>query len=172
MAILIQQLLKKGLIDKEQAASLEFEVKEKRKKEEELLIEKKVVTEDFLFSLRSENLKIPLKKVGAEEVPLETLELIPEDTIRYYRMVPLFKKGNFLEVGMIYPEDLKAQEALKFLAHQGKFNYQVFLITPTTFNELLKQYRTLRREVGRALEELNIELREEKAPKTAEEFER
>jgi len=172
MATLIQQLLKKGLIDKEQAVSLEFEVKERRKKETELLIEKNVVAEDFLFSLRSENLKIPLKKVETEEVPLETLELIPEETIRYYRMIPLFKKGNFLEVGMIYPEDLKAQEALKFLAHQGKFNYQVFLITFTTFNELLKQYRTLRREVGRALEELKIELKEEKAPKTAEEFER
>ena len=51
MAILIQQLLKKGLIDKEQAASLEFEAKERRKKEEELLIEKNVVTEDFLLSM-------------------------------------------------------------------------------------------------------------------------
>ncbi len=172
MATLIQQLLKKKIIDKELAASLEFEVKERRKKEEELLIEKNIVTEDFLFSMRSENLKIPLKKVGAEEASLETLELIPEETIRYYRMIPLFKKGNFLEVGMIYPEDSKAQEALKFLARRGKFNYQVFLITPSTFNDLLKQYRTLKREVGRALEELNIELREEKTPKTVEEFER
>ena len=172
MATLIQQLLKKGLIDKEQANSLEFEVKESRKKEEELLVEKQVVAEDFLFSLRSENLKIPLKKIESEEVPLEALELIPEETVRYYRMIPLSKKGKLLEIGMIYPEDSKAQEALKFLAHQGKFNYRVFLITPTNFNELLKQYRTLKGEVGRALEELKVELREEKVPKTVEEFER
>ena len=169
---LIQQLLKKGIVDKEQATSLEFEAKEKRKKEEELLIEKKIVAEDFLFSLKSENLKIPLKTVEAEEVPLETLELIPEETIKYYQMVPLLKKKNFLEVGMIYPEDLKAQEALKFLARQGQFDYQVFLITPTTLSNLLKQYRTLKREVGRALEELKIELKEERAPRTIAEFER
>ena len=169
---LIQQLLKKGIIDKEQATSLEFEAKEKRKKEEELLIEKKIVAEDFLFSLKSENLKIPLKTVETEEVPLETLELIPEETIKYYQMVPLLKKKNFLEVGMIYPEDLKAQEALKFLARQGQFDYQVFLITPTTLSNLLKQYRTLKREVGRALEELKIELKEERAPRTIAEFER
>jgi len=172
MANFIQQLLKKGIIDKEQAASLEFEVKEKRKKEEELLIEKKIVAEDFLFSLKSENLKIPFKKVETEEVPLEILELIPEETVKYYQMAPLSKKENFLEVGMVYPEDLKAQEALKFLARQGKFNYQVFLITPTTFSELLKQYRTLKRELSRALEELKTELKVERVPKTVEEFER
>ena len=169
---LIQQLLKKGIIDKEQATSLEFEAKEKREKEEELLIEKKIVAEDFLFSLKSENLKIPLKTVEAEEIPLETLELIPEETVKYYQMAPLLKKKNFLEVGMIYPEDLKAQEALKFLARQGQFDYQVFLITPTTLSNLLKQYRTLKREVGRALEELKIELKEERAPRTIAEFER
>jgi len=76
---------------------------------------------------------------------------------------------------MVYPEDLKAQEALKFLARQAPFTYQVFLITPTTFSNLLKQYRTLRREVGRALEELETEFKEEKVevrPRTAAEFER
>jgi len=169
---LIQQLLKKRIIDKEQATSLEVEVKERRKKEEDLLIEKKIVAEDFLFSLKSESLKIPLKTVEAEEVPLETLELIPEETVRYYQTIPLSKKENFLEVGMVYPEDLKAQEALKFLARQGKFNYQVFLITPTTFNELLKQYCTLKRELGRALEELKVELKEERVSRTVAEFER
>jgi len=172
MATLIQQLLKKGLIDKEQATSLEFEVKESKKKEEELLVEKKVVAEDLLFSLRSEKLEIPFKKIDPEEVPLETLELIPEETVRHYQMIPLFKKDNLLEVGMIYPEDSKAQEALKFLAYQGKFDYRIFLITPTNFNELLKQYRSLKGEVGRALEELKVELKEERLPKTAEEFER
>jgi type IV pilus assembly protein PilB len=169
---LIQQLLKKRIIDKEQATSLEFEVKERKKREEDLLIEKKIVDEEFLFSLKSQNLKIPLKKVEAQEIPLEVLESIPEETAKYYQMIPLFKKENFLEVGMVYPEDLKAQEALKFLARQGKFDYQVFLITPTTFNELLKQYRTLKRELGRALEELKVELKEERPLRTVAEFER
>jgi type IV pilus assembly protein PilB len=169
---LIQQLLKKRIIDKEQATSLEFEVKEGKKREEDLLIEKKIVDEDFLFSLKSQDLKIPLKRVEAQEVPLEALESIPEETAKYYQMIPLSKKENFLEVGMIYPEDLKAQEALKFLARQGKFDYQVFLITPTTFNELLKQYRTLKRELGRALEELKVELKEERPLRTVAEFER
>ena len=171
---LLQQLVQKGLIDKEKANSLEFEIKNSGKREEELILEKGIVPEKVLFELKSENLKIPLREVVVEQVPLKTLELIPEETIRYYQMIPLNKTEKFLEIGMVYPEDFQSQEALKFLARQGGFNYKVFLITPTTFNNLLKQYRTLKREVGQMLEELETELKEEKIikPPTAEEFER
>ncbi len=172
---IVQQLVKKGILEKEKATSLEFEIKSSGKKDEEVILERGIVSESFLFSLKSENLKIPLKEVVASEIPLKILELIPEESARYYKMVPLSKKDNLLEVGMVFPEDLKAQEALKFLARQGKFSYQVFLITLTSFNSLLKQYRTLKKEVSRALEELEIELREEKIemkPMKAAEFER
>ena len=172
---LIQQLVKRGILDKEKAASLEFEVKTSGKKEEELILEKGIVSETFLFGLKSENLKIPLKEVIVEEVPLKVLELIPQESAKYYQMVPLAKQNEFLDVGMVYPEDIKAQEALKFLARQNKFSYQVFLITITSFNNLLKQYRTLKKEVTRALAELEGELKEEKVearPVVATEFEK
>ena len=172
---LIQQLVKKGILDKGKATTLEFEIRETGKREEEVILERRICDENFLFDLKSKNLKIPLKEIVASEVPLETLEMIPEETAKYYQMIPLIRKDKTLEVGMVYPEDLKAQEALKFLARQGLFTYQVFLITPTTFSNLLKQYRTLRREVGKALEELETEFKEEKVevrPRTAAEFER
>lgn len=172
---LIQHLVKKGILEKEKAGPLEFEIKNSGKKEEEVILAKGIVSESFLFGLKSESLKMPLKDVAAEEVPLKILELIPEESARYYKMVPLSKQENFLEVGMVYPESLRAQEAIQFLSRQGKFSYRVFLITPTTFNNLLRQYRTLKREVGRALEELEVELKEEKGklkPDRAVEFER
>lgn len=172
---LINQLVKKGILDQEKATALEFETRESGKKEEDVILGRRICSEDFLFGLKSETLKIPLKKITAQEVPLETLGMIPEETAKHYQMIPLIKKNNTLEVGMVYPEDLKAQEALKFLARQGKFNFEVFLVTPTTFSNLLRQYRTLRREVGRALEELETELKGEKVEvrlRTAAEFER
>jgi len=172
---LVKKLVEKGFLPKEKATSLEFEIRNSGKKEEEVILESGFVPEEAIFNLKSENLNIPLKEVAVEQVPLKILELIPEETARYYQMIPLNKVGKVLEVGMIYPEDLKSQEALKFLSRQGKFDYKVFLITPTTFKNLLKQYRTLRREVGIALEELETELKEEKIkirPRTAAEFER
>ena len=159
---LIQQLVKKGLLEKEKATSLEYEAKSSGKKEEELILEKRIVSEDFLFGLKSEALKIPLKKVYPEDVPLSVLELIPEDSAKYYQIIPLFKKDKTLEVGMVYPEDIKTREALEFLARRQKLSYRVFLITLTDFKNILKKYRTLRGEVTRALEELETELKEER----------
>jgi len=171
---LLQQLVQKGILEREKAATLEYEIKSSGKREEEMILGKGILSEDALFELKSESLKIPLKRVAFENVPLETLELIPQDSAKYYQMIPLEKRGEILEVGMVYPEDLKAQEALKFLSRQEKFNYQVFLITPTTFSDLLKQYQTLRREVTTALEELETELsiKEGPLPRTTAELER
>lgn len=172
---LLQQLVKKGILEKAKATSLEYEIKTSGKKEEEVILGKKIVTEDFLFGLKSEKLKIPLKTVSPEEVLLEVLETIPEESARYYQMIPLAKKDNHLEIGMVFPENLKAREALEFLARQNKFTYQIFLITLTNFEELLRKYRTLRREVTKALEELETELKAEKVrawPTRAAEVER
>ncbi|MEK9135271.1 MAG: GspE/PulE family protein [Patescibacteria group bacterium] len=169
---LIQQLVKKEILDQEKATALEWEAKTSGKKEEELILEKHFLDEKSLFNLKSENLKIPLKEVAPDSVSLETMQLIPEETARFYKMVSLAKNGKTLQVGMVYPEDFKSQEALKFLARQQNFIYQVFLITPTNFNELLKQYRNLKGEVGTALEELSEETGKEKRPIKTEELER
>jgi len=172
---LVQQLIEKKIIDKEKATSLEFEIKSSGRKEEEVILEKKIVSESFLFELKSENLKIPLREVLPEEIPFEILERIPEESAKFYKMIPIGKKDDLLEVGMVYPEDLKAQEALKFLARQEKLSYQVFLISPATFNNLLRQYRTLKKEVTKALEELEEEIKVEKVEKkpiAAAEFEK
>ena len=162
MAALVQLLLKKEIIDQAKATDLEFEIKNSGKREEEAILDKRVMDEKSLFSLKSEAIKIPLKEVNIEEVPLKILEIIPEESIRYYKMIPLAKENDILAVGMVYPEDTVAREALKFLSRQNKFSYEVFLITPSTLENLLRQYRTLKGEVTQALEELETEIKAEK----------
>ena len=172
---LIDQFVEKGILDREKANALSTEARRLNKKDDEILLETGAVPEQVLYQAKSEILIIPLREVDSEKIVLEILELIPEDTVKYYQMIPLSKTDKMLEVGMVYPEDLKSQEALKFLSRQQGFTYQVFLITPTTFRDLLKKYRDLKKEVGLALEELETELKEEagrKEEQTAAEFER
>jgi len=159
---LIQDLSKKGILDREKAAFLEYEAKTSGKKEEEIILEKKLVSEDELFEFKSKKLKVPLKRVFPEDVDQKTLSLIPENTADYYKMVPLNLRENILEVGMVYPESMKAQEALKFLARQGKFSYKTFLITLSDYNGVFRNYRGIKKEVTRALEELETEIQQEK----------
>jgi type IV pilus assembly protein PilB len=159
---LIQQLVKQGILEKSRATALDYEVKNSGLREEEVILSKNVVSEDFLFDLKSKLLKMPLKFVPSDEVSLQVLETIQEESARYYHMIPIAKEENNLEVGMVYPEDIKAREALDFLSRQNKFSYRVTLITLSNFEEIFKKYRTLRKEVTRALEELESELKEKK----------
>jgi type IV pilus assembly protein PilB len=168
----LKKLFEKKIIDKAKLASLEFEAKSTGKREEELILEKQILSEDELFKLKSEDLKIPLREVFPEEVPLRVLEKIPEETARHYKMIGIGESGDVLEVGMVYPEDLPAREALTFLSRQQKFNVKIFLIKPSTFEKLLRQIRTFKKEVTVALSELEKEMTAEvkERPKTAEEI--
>jgi len=169
----INQLLKGKIIDKKTVESLRKEIKSSGQTLEELVLEKNLVSEDELFKLKSESLNIPLKKSLPTEVAVGVLEFIPKDSVEHYKMIPLALKDNMLEVGMIYPEDLKAQEALNFLARQRNFNYRVSLITPSHFQGFLRQYQTLGKEVKVALQELEQQLqpgKKELTPKNAAEI--
>lgn len=172
---LIDKLVEKGLLAKDKAASLRAEVEQSGKKEEEVILASGAMPEVALFKEKSEFLKIPYKEVDAEKINPEMLDIIPEETARYYQMIALEKTAKTLEIGMVYPEELKAQEALKFIFRRQRQSYKVFLISPTTFKNILKKYRNQKKEVGMALEELETELQEETVKKkasTVAEFER
>ncbi len=164
--LIIDELVKKGIIDKKKASSLEYEAKISGKREEEIVIREGIMSENELFQLKSKILKIPIKTEVPEEISPDVLKLIPQESAKYYNMIPMKREGNVLEVGMVYPEDLKTKDALKFLARQGKFKYKEFLITSTVFENIFKRYKTLKKEVKKALEELETEIKtEEAAPK-------
>ncbi len=158
MSFLTQQLIDAGTITAAQAAKVEAELaKDSGRTEEEVIIAQGFVGEKKLFELKSRWLGISLIVDPPEDLSLEILETIPEETAKFYRMIPLGKKKSEFMVGMVCPEDLKAQEALKFLARKNSFAYRVFLITPAILNGVLAKYRDLKKEVGRALEEFQEE---------------
>jgi len=154
---LLQELFANGILSEEKKDQLEKEALKLGKREEELILERKIISEDSLFELKSKILKVPLKKVKAEEVPADVLELIPEEASVNYKIAALSKSDNFIQIGMVYPEDISAQNALRFLASQENFNYQVYLLTPSNLNNLLKQRKNIGAETKKALEELNKE---------------
>lgn len=89
----------------------------------------------------------------------DVLREITEEAATFYQFLPLEKNGDVLDVGMVDPDDFKSQEALRFIAQNKKFKPRIFLITGADFKNGLKQYRTLKEEVGSALVELEKELK-------------
>ena len=156
---ILKTLVQRKILDQKTASRVEEEVRTGRKTLEEVLLERKLVEEELLFKVKSEVLQVPLRRVEAKDIPLKVLELIPEDSAKHYRMIPLLQKGKMLEIGMVHPEDSQAQEALQFLSRQGNFSYQVALIQPSLFEDIMRQYRNQKQEVGKALEELQEEMK-------------
>jgi type IV pilus assembly protein PilB len=154
---LLNELFSQGLISEKVKEDLEKEQEKTGKTEEEIVLDKKIVSEDFLFELKSRVLRIPFEKVKGEEVSPEVLELMPEEASLNYKMVPFARGENFVKIGMVYPESIAAQNALRFLANQEKFSYHIFLIGPSSLESVLKQRKTISSETKRALEELNLE---------------
>jgi len=114
------------------------------------------------IKITEEEIKFPLIDLLGKEIPKEVLKEIPEEAAVFYRFVPIAKKGNLLEVGMVDPSDLKAKEALRFITRRNKIESKIFVISEEDINKVLKQYRTLGGEVKKALKELDKELKSNK----------
>ncbi len=173
---LIQHLVKKKIINKKEGIRLRDEVKKQGKKQEEIILDEKIIEEKELFNLKSKLFEFPLKERIVKKISPEVLSIIPRESIEFYRMIPLVidREKKVLEVGMVFPEDPQAQEALKFLTRQHKLESKIFLITLSDFNNYLLSYQVPEKEVERALERLEKEIKEEAKRKGVEkeEFER
>jgi type IV pilus assembly protein PilB len=159
---LIQTLIKRKAINREEGTRLKMEAKKSDKTLEEIILEEKILSEGALFKLKSKLFKIPLKQIVPAKISSEVLELIPRESAQYYKIIP-FKKGkDSFDVGMVYPEDSQAQEALKFLARQSKLSYNFFLISLSNFKKCLEKYSVPQREMKKALERLETQMEAEK----------
>jgi type IV pilus assembly protein PilB len=107
---------------------------------------------------RAQALKVPFIDLTGREIPAEVLKEIPEEAAVFYKFVPIVKQENILEVGMVNPDNLKAKEALRFITRRSNLEPKILIITPTDFRNILKQYRSLRSEVSKALKALEREI--------------
>jgi type IV pilus assembly protein PilB len=158
--MLIQELYGKGLINEERKTQLELVVKETGKTEEEIILENKIIPESSLFEMKSKLIKVPLAHLERDTIPQDVLELISGAAAQNYKMVPLFKKGNVVGVGMVYPENISSQNAMRFSSRKENFVFQTYLITFTDLNTVLKQYKNLEIETKKALEQIKKDKKE------------
>lgn len=151
MSQLIDVLVKQGIIDRQKKEVLEIEVQKTQKSEEEVLLASHILDEDALFALKGKLLRRPVVKPDIQEVPLDVLEIISEEATVNYSMIPLFRRNNAVGIGMVYPENMLAQNALRFLSRKENFTYQIYVISFTDFKRVLQRYHQLKNEAQKVL---------------------
>lgn len=163
MATLIETLSSSGILKKEDAEYLKEESKKTGKSIEALIYEGNLAKEDDVAKAKSKIFNIPFKGTNDDiRVNEEIIKCISEEAARFYKFVPLAKREGILEVGVLNPDDFEAKEALKFISIKGGFNPELFVITPSLYEQILKQYKTFGEEVTKTLRDLEEETAEEK----------
>ena len=165
--LFLSALIQKGLIKQADAYTLLQEAKNLEKRVEDVIYEKNLVDEKKLSQIKSELFKLPVKIFSKTEiVPQNILNLIPEDTARHYGFIAFNKEDDILDVGMVYPDDTKAQEAVKFIVERLNLKLKVSIIIPSDFKNILKQYQTFAKEFDNLLQDFQKKFSDVKKKKS------
>ncbi|MEK7636057.1 MAG: GspE/PulE family protein [Patescibacteria group bacterium] len=155
--ILVTELVKQNLFPDELGKKLLDEASLSKKNVEELIHERRIVDEERMAGVKSKILNIPYKEIKAEEIDAEILKLVPEETVRNYKIIPISRLSDMLIVGMVNPDDSKAQEAIKFVAKQLRINLGVYLVGQSVWEAILRRYSPYSSEVEIAVKSLNLD---------------
>lgn len=154
---LLDALVKRGILSQELAAKILQEASFSKKSAEDLLHNRRLADDVSVAQVKSEALGVPYQKVKMEDLTPELLKLIPEEIVASYHVIPLMKTKDMLVVGMARPDDVKAQDALRFIAKQLRVDLGVYLISLGDFEEVMRKYSPYKSEIEAALKSLRID---------------
>ncbi|MBI5732496.1 type II/IV secretion system protein [Candidatus Jorgensenbacteria bacterium] len=162
---LLKELVKRQLIDEARASRLLNDAGVTQRPVEEILYEQRIVDEAAVAKVKSDLIGAPYKKIVVESIGEDILKMIPRHTSMNYRVIPieLDKSKNLLVVGMFRPDDVRAQEALKFIAKQQGVSVGVYVVTPSDMAAVWRRYAPYKSEVQAALQEIGEIASEERA---------
>ncbi len=153
---LLKQIRKAKLLDEDAVAKLRRDSLLSGQSVESLISNRRLIDDVKLATLKSSLLNVPYKKVNAGAVDSGLFGVISEETARTYGVAPIEERGDMLVVGMLQPDDAKAQEALKFIGGQHHLNLGVYLVSYGDWQDVLRRYSPYRSEVERAVSSLNL----------------
>jgi type IV pilus assembly protein PilB len=159
--ILLEELVKRGILREEQASDVVKTANEKHEGNiDEALLDFNL-EEDKILEIKGDIFGVPIKKVDPSMVPTSVLKMIPVDAAKIYKFIPINLTDNFLEVGIVDPENIQAVDALTFITAKLNKPFKLYLIATSVYNKLIDMYEGAGGgEVDRAISELDSEITE------------
>ena len=161
----ITDVLKEQLMEKYEQAE---------KSLDDLILEVGKVDEETLLAQKSEFYHLPSVALEKKQIAKDAQGLFPKEIISNYHILPFEIEADIVRVAMVNPENLKAREAVDFLARQKGWNAQFYVATERGFKHSMDQYSgSLRSEVSEALvfADKNKEEEKEEVIKTEKDLE-
>jgi type IV pilus assembly protein PilB len=127
-----------------------------------ILREDKNVDQEKLTAVAAGLYGLKYVDLSVVTVDKDVLNLLPEDLAQNYQLIIFGKENRVWKVGLINPSDLKGQEAVDFLARQSGFQVDYYLISPKSFQQVMRQYSVLKTEIKKALDLAEEKMGEQK----------
>lgn len=118
---------------------------------EPYLLKNKIIEAEGLVEAKAELHHLLYKNLQTESIKDEALNFLSRDIARNYSVVCFFKDSVVAKIGLVN-YDLKAMEAVNFLAKGQNLRVEYYLISDKSFREVFRKYDKLEEEVSTALE--------------------
>lgn len=157
---LLQILVNNGKIDEADVSSIREELDSSDSAINEVLEDYGVNNEDILEA-KGEEFDVPTQNLNNTSITTEAMNMIPQDAIEHYKILPLGISDGVLEVGFVDPGDITARDAVQFIASKNDMPFRMVAITRKQFNQVKKGGGSLSGEVKQAITALETELTKE-----------
>jgi type IV pilus assembly protein PilB len=148
---LLKLLVLNKLINQKQLEEVKEAANFSKKPAEEILLEKKIVDYEGLTRVKASVYSMLYQNLVDKILEDNILSIIPIEVAGNYKIICFGKEDNKIKVGVTDPNNFKAIEAIDFLAKEEKLLVEYYLISDLSFNIAFKQYKSLRKEISKAL---------------------
>lgn len=150
---LLEEFIKENKININQASSITEEIESSGKSLDQVLLATSLSSKEILDVKKNYFNDIPFNNFDdPKPTPDNILDFIPVESVERYKIIPLgISADDYLEVGMLNPEDLTAKTILQFISSKTGRPYKIFLISWENYEYILKNYKGVKGEVNKAL---------------------
>jgi len=160
---LLEDLTQQNKITAQQALSIKVAAQDGADLAE--LLSQNGVAEEVWVPLSGQIFSVPYVDLTGQIVSKDILDMIPEDLARSYNILPFAfsEDTKKLKIAMIDPGNFKAIEAVEFLSRKNSWLPEYYVVGPSVFNKIFKQYESLGAEAEEVLSTLEDKFAAEKA---------
>ncbi|MFT6361291.1 MAG: type IV pilus assembly protein PilB [Candidatus Paceibacteria bacterium] len=149
----LETLVKKELINRYQIDEI-LEVTTKEEKTIEQVLSTMGISDKDMLEAKSQYFGTKKKDIDYTDVDEEVVKRIPQDSAKTYQMVAFGETDDgILEVGMLDPRNIEAQNVLQFITAEYGTPYEIYILTEYGFGEIMKKYSGLTGEIGDVIDE-------------------
>lgn len=149
----LETLVKKGIINRYQIDEI-IERTTKEEKTIEQILSDLGISDEAILDAKSDYFGVKKKEIVYEDVPVEIIKRIPEESAKMYQMVAFgLTDDGILEVGMLDPRNIEAQNVLQFITAESGTPYNIYILTEYGYQEIMKKYQGLSNEIGEVIGE-------------------